>query len=123
MWFGNSKDIRFISDNNSFPAGYDNRGNLCLPGFNRDIQHSSSFGSDLLYMEFAVGLERQFYFCINNLDRRCSRRDNFGNGNQFMRNKYRKYTGCNSNNHSGPTGCDSRCNIGLPGFIQYLQHI
>ena len=40
-----------------------------------------------------------------------------------MRIRYVKDIKCDNCSNPFPTGYDKRCHIGLPGFIQYLQHI
>jgi hypothetical protein len=111
------------SNNSPCPARRNIREYISLPGFSSDLQHISRFWGNFLYLDIAFGMERQLNINIHKCNRRNDRRDHFGNGDQFMRDRYCQYIGCNGNNSPSPARRNIREYICLPGFSSDLQHI
>jgi len=84
MRFQRYKYPECLSHGNSCPAGFYQWFLLGMCGFIRDLQHIAGIRSYLLYLDPAIGMERQFELHFDHCYSRCIRWDDIGQGQQLL---------------------------------------
>lgn len=91
-----------------------------MPGLIKYLQHIGRSGSNILYMDLAVRLDRQFNHNLNCCNRRSNRWECFRDGNQCMRYKQCQHAERIHDFSTGSARRYYRLNISMPGIIQHF---